>query len=117
MNGQSHLYDPTHTKTIDLKSVFFLAKMNAPVRGMERERKSFKSGGFIGKNKCTSKGYVEREEGEETFQGSLCSPLKSGGLVGPRSGPINNHPNIPRLCFRAPGYPSVDWGPSWDLIG
>ena len=32
------------------KVVFFLAKMNAPVRGMERERKSFKSGVFFGKN-------------------------------------------------------------------
>ena len=31
------------------KVVVLLAKINAPVRGMERERKSFKSGDFIGK--------------------------------------------------------------------
>ena len=43
--------------------------MNAPVRGMERERKSFKSGGFIGKNECTSKGYVERERRRGDFSG------------------------------------------------
>ena len=44
---------------------------------------------FCGKSRCTSKGYVEREtslaalkkEGV-TFQGSLCSPLKSGGFCG-----------------------------------
>ena len=38
---------------------------------------------------CTGKGYVERETSltllkreEGTFQGSLCSPLKSGGFFG-----------------------------------
>ena len=35
---------------------------------------------FCGTFGCTGKGYVERGE-EGTFQGSLCSPLKSGGFL------------------------------------
>ena len=82
------------------------AILGAPVRGMERgkllslesrERESLlracfahlsKVLVFCGKLRCTSKGYVEREaslamlekEGV-TFQGSLCSPLKSAGFL------------------------------------
>ena len=44
---------------------------------------------FCGTFECTSKGYVERETSlaslereESTLQGSLCSPLKSGGFFG-----------------------------------
>ena len=77
---------------------------------MERERKSFKSGGFIGKNECTSKGYVERERRGGDFSGlALLTSQKwcfflaknnapvgvSKGLVGPRSlrlrAPITNN--------------------------
>ena len=43
---------------------------------------------FFGTFVCTGKGYVERETSlaslkreEGTFQGSLCSPLKSGGFL------------------------------------
>ena len=91
--------------------VVLVAKMCAPVGGMEREgnfsrfarereRVTFqgllcsplKSGGFLwqfcGTFVCTSKGYVEREtslaslERERVaFQGSLCSPLKSDGFL------------------------------------
>ena len=86
---------------------FLVAKTVAPVRGMEkgkflslrsRERGALfqgslcsplKSGGFFGKNVCTSKGYGERETSLASleregalFQGLLCSPLKSGGFFG-----------------------------------
>ena len=69
--------------------VVFLALLGAPVRGIWRERKSFKSGGFFGKNGCTSKVYVVRETSLASLVrktvalwGSLCSPLKSGGFFG-----------------------------------
>ena len=81
------------------------AILGAPVRGMERgkllslqsrERESLfrarfarlsKVLVFCGKLRCTSKGYGERETSlaslereRAVFQGSLCSPLKSGGF-------------------------------------
>ena len=37
-----------------------MALLGAPVRGIWREIKSFKSGGFFGTFGCTSKGYMER---------------------------------------------------------
>ena len=46
-----------------------MAKKNATVSNVEREKKSIKSGGFIGKNECTSKGYVERERRRGDFSG------------------------------------------------
>ena len=52
--------------------VVFLAKMGAPVRGIWRERKSFKSGGFFGKNGCTSKGYVVRETSLASHERESC---------------------------------------------
>ena len=72
------------------KVVVFLAKMCAPVRGIERGKllslcsrergalfqgslcSPLKSGGFFGKNVCTSKGYGERKT-------SLASLEKEGG--------------------------------------
>ena len=78
----------------------------APVRGMKREKllslrsrereslfraryaRLSKVVVFCGTFVCTSKGYIERETSLTSlkkkgvaFQGSLCSPLKSGGFL------------------------------------
>ena len=83
-----------------------MALLCAPVRGIQRgkllslrlrERESLfracyarlsKVVVFCGTFVCTSKGYIERETSPTplkkegvTFQGSLCSPLKSGGFL------------------------------------